>query len=159
MTDSQTPERPETAIKPALNSIERARRLLFMCLPQILSHDNAMDHLWYANPTSGDARAWSIAAALYILNEAQSFGVDGGWSAQPEADMPANTELSSSALRSAEARGRVRGLREAADVMDDPRLPDDVLDTAREDTWYDALGAFRQALRERADAIEQEQPK
>ena len=48
---------------------ERAEYLLRRLLPQIQSHDQAMDNLFYVNPdASPEIRLWSIAAALYVLD-------------------------------------------------------------------------------------------
>ena len=94
MTDSQTPERPETLADDCRLFADSAER-------------------------QGTPWGYGCASVLRLAANAligQCLGVDGGASAQPGTDMPANPELSF-ALRSAEARGRVQGLREAADKI------------------------------------------
>ena len=115
----QTPERPETLADDCRLFADSAER-------------------------QGTPWGYGCASVLRLAANAligQCLGVDGGPSAQPGTDMPANPELSF-ALRSAEARGRVQGLREAADLVDGV-----------------CQFAVADEIRLRADAIEQEQPK
>lgn len=51
------------------SQVERAERILHLTLPEIGSHDEAVDHLHYVDPNNDATRLHSIAAALYILRE------------------------------------------------------------------------------------------
>lgn len=56
---------------PSPIAIQRANELLVRLLPSIQSHDDALNHLFYVTPdATPELRAWSLAAALYILREA-----------------------------------------------------------------------------------------
>lgn len=49
--------------------VERAERVLHLTLPEIGSHDEAVNHLYYVDPNNDLTRLHSIAAAVYILRE------------------------------------------------------------------------------------------
>lgn len=59
-------------MKPTANAVERAQRILHTLLPEITSHDHAMDNLFYVDPNNDSTRLPSIAAALFILKEADA---------------------------------------------------------------------------------------
>jgi len=58
-------------IKPTSGAIERAEHILHLTLPEIASHDEAMNNLYYKDPNNDTTRLPSIAAAIYILREAK----------------------------------------------------------------------------------------
>lgn len=60
-----------TAARVSSSQVERAERILHLTLPEISGPDNALDNLCYVDPNNAATRLHSIAAALYVLREAQ----------------------------------------------------------------------------------------
>jgi len=62
---------PPGQFAPLPGQVQRAYRILHETLPVISSHDEAVNHLYYVDSNNDLTRLHSIAAALYILREAE----------------------------------------------------------------------------------------